>query len=93
MPDLNNDPGNDSNNGCILVLQCLFESNLNNGPSPSHSSLVSDGIIHLFRSPTYGFLVIPYLPKGCRLDFNNGLGCDSNSGPILAPGVILIRLE
>ena len=28
---------------------------------------------------------VPYLPKGYRHDFNNGLGGDSNSGPILAP--------
>ena len=27
---------------------------------------------------------VPYLPKGCRPDFNNGLGGDSNSGPVLA---------
>ena len=27
----------------------------------------------------------PYLPKGCRPDFNNGLGDDSNSGPVLHP--------
>ena len=51
--------------------------------------------MHLLRSPTYGFLVgaisaqelqtwlQPYLPKGCRPDFNNGLGGDSNSGPVL----------
>ena len=46
------------NSGLVLALQHLFESDLNNGPSPSHPSLVSDGIfIHLFRSPTYGFLV------------------------------------
>ena len=44
---------NGSNSGCILVLQRLFQSNLNNGPSPSHSNLVSDGGIHLFRSPSY----------------------------------------
>ena len=68
MPDFNNGPGNDSNSGCILVLQRLFESNLNNGPSPSHSNLVSDAGIRLFRSPTYGFL-----PKGCWPDFNNDL--------------------
>ena len=28
---------------------------------------------------------VPYLPKGC---FNNGLGGDSNSGPVLAPAFI-----
>ena len=32
---------------------------------------------------------VPYLPKGCRPDFNNGLVGDSNSGPVLAPGVYL----
>ena len=26
----------------------------------------------------------PYLNKGCRSDFNNGLGGDSDSGPVLA---------
>ena len=57
IPDFNYGPGNDSNSGCILALQHLIESGLNNGPSPSHSSLVSHGVIHLFRSPTHGFLV------------------------------------
>ena len=28
---------------------------------------------------------VPYLPKGCRPDFNNGLGGDSNSSPVLGP--------
>ena len=46
------------NSDPILALQRLFESDLNNGPSPSHPNLASDGIfIHVFRSPTYGFLV------------------------------------
>ena len=31
------------------------------------------------------FWWVPYLAKGCRPDFNNGLGGDLNSGPILAP--------
>ena len=44
MLDFNNDPANDSNSGCILALQCSFESSLNNGPFPSHSNLVSDGV-------------------------------------------------
>ena len=44
MPDFNSGPGNDSNIGCILALQCLFGSNLNNSPSPSHSSLVPNGV-------------------------------------------------
>ena len=29
---------------------------------------------------------VPYLPKGCRLDFNNGPVGDSNSGSALDPG-------
>ena len=28
---------------------------------------------------------VPYLAKAYRLDLNNGLRCDSNSGPIVAP--------
>ena len=32
---------------------------------------------------------VPYLPKGCRPDFNNGPGGDSNSGPVWPPGVYL----
>ena len=28
---------------------------------------------------------VSHLRKGCRPDFNNGLGGDSNSGPVLAP--------
>ena len=28
---------------------------------------------------------VAYLPKGCRPDFNNGPGGDSNSGPVLPP--------
>ena len=32
---------------------------------------------------------VPYLPKGCRLDFDNGLGGDSDSCPVLASGVYL----
>ena len=32
---------------------------------------------------------MPYLSKGRMSDVNNGSGDDSNSGPILAPGVYL----
>ena len=32
---------------------------------------------------------MPYLSKGRMSDVNNGPGGDSNSGPILAPGVYL----
>ena len=44
MPDFNSGPGNDSNIGCILALQFLFESNLINSSFPSHFNLVSDRV-------------------------------------------------
>ena len=56
-PDFNSGPGNDSNINCILALQRLLESNLNNSPSRSHSNLVSGRVYIWFRSSTYGFLV------------------------------------
>ena len=88
-PNFNSGPGNDSNIGYILALQRLFESNLNHSPSPSHSNLVS-GRVYICS----GLLLtvswwVPYLPKGCRPDFNNGLGGDSNSGPVLPPRRLL----
>ena len=65
-PDFNNGPGNDSNIGCILALQRLFESNLNYSPSPSHSNLVSGRVIHLFTFPTFGFLVDAISAQGLQ---------------------------
>ena len=85
MSDFNSDLGYDLNIGCILALQRLFESNSNNSPSPSHSNLVSDRV---YISSGLLLMIswwVPYLPKGCRPDFNNCLGGDSNSGPVLAP--------
>ena len=76
MPDFNSGPGNDSNIGCIIALQCLFESNLNNSPSQSHYSLVSDRVYICSGLLLIVSWWVPYLPKGCRSDFNNGLGCD-----------------
>ena len=43
-PDFNNDLVGDSNSGPVLAPRHLFESNLNNGPSPGHPSLVSDEV-------------------------------------------------
>ena len=83
-PDFNSGPGNDSNIGCVLALQHLFESSLTNSPSPSHSNLVSDEVYICSGLLLMVSWWLPYLPKGCRPDFNNGLGVDSNSGPILA---------
>ena len=65
----------------------LFESDLNNGPSPNHFSLVSDEVYICSGLLLMVSWQVPYLAKGCRPDFTNGLGVDSNSGPILAPGV------
>ena len=70
-PDFNNGPGGDSNSGPVLGPQHSFESDSNNVPSPGHSNLVSDEV-HLFKSPTYGFLVVTMLAKGPMPDFNNG---------------------
>ena len=65
--------------------QCLFKSDSNNGPSPGHFNLVSNGVTSV---QVFYFMVswqVPYLAKGCRPDFNNGLGADLNSGPNLTP--------
>ena len=51
---------------------------------PQAISILCQMEIHLFISPTCGFLAGAILAKGCRPDFNNGLRGDSNSGPILA---------
>ena len=83
MLDLNSGPGNDSNIGCILALQCLFESNLNNSPSQSHSNLVSNRVYICSGLLLMVSWWVSCLAKGCRPDFNNGLGGDLNSGPIL----------
>ena len=89
MSDFNSGLGYDSNIGCILAFQHLSESNLNNSPSPSHSNLVSDRVYICLGLLLMVSWWVPYLPKGCRLDFKNGLGGDSNSGPVLAPSVYL----
>ena len=54
---------------------------------PQAISILCQMELHLFMSPTYGFLAGAILAKGCRPDFNNGLKGDSNSGLILALGV------
>ena len=62
--------------------QHLFKLNSNNGPFPGHSNLGSDGSSVLLLMDSWW---VPYLSKGCRPDFNNGLGCDSNCSSVLAP--------
>ena len=82
-PDINNGPG------VTRIMptfwpQHLFKFNSNNGPSPGHCNLGSDG---RYTCSSLPLMVrwVPCLNKGCRPDFNNGLGGDSNSGPVLAP--------
>ena len=52
---------------------------------PQAISILCQMELHLFMSPTHGFLAGAILAKGCRLDFNNDLRGDSDSGPILPP--------
>ena len=52
---------------------------------PQPISILCQMELHLFTSPTYGFLAGAILAKGCKPDFNNGLRGDSKSGPILTP--------
>ena len=65
--------------------QRLFEFDSNNDSSPSHSNLVSDRVYICSCLILMVFWWVLHLPKGCRPDFNNGLGGDSNSGPVLVP--------
>ena len=80
--DFNNGLRGDSNSGPIS-LRRLFKSDSNNGPSPGHLNVRWSYICSCFL-PMVSWQV-PYLAKGYRPDFNNGLRGDSNSGPILPP--------
>ena len=87
-PDINNGPG------VTRIVptfwpQHLFKLNSNNGPSPGHCNLVSHRVYICSCLILMVSWWVPYLPKGCRLDFNNVLGGDSNSGTVFAPGVYL----
>ena len=53
----------DLNSGCILALQRLLESNLNNSASPSHSNLVSDGVSQVICLKTLMFLWFEQQPQ------------------------------
>ena len=81
-PDLNNGPADNSNCGPILSPWRLFESELNNGPSPRHSNLGSDGSTFV-QVPTCGLLVSAISGQGPRLDFNSCPWDNLNSGRIL----------
>ena len=84
-PDFNYGPENDSNSDCILALQRLNEFDLNGGHSPRYSNLVSDGVYICSGLLLMVSWWVPYPPKGCRPDFNNGPGGDSNSGRVFPP--------
>ena len=86
MLDFNNNPGNDLNSSLSLAPLRLFETDLNNGPSPSHSQPCVRWRIHLFRSPTYGFLAIPV--QGRMPDFSNGLEVTRIVVPVWPPAFI-----
>ena len=68
--DINNGPGDDSNSAHILA-PAFFNSNRNNGPSPGHSKIRSDG---RYTSSSLPFMVwwVPYLNQRLRPEFNNG---------------------
>ena len=88
-PDFNDGLGNDSNSGCMLALQRLLESDLNNGPPQAIPILcqmekICSGILLMVS------WWVLYLPKSCRSDLNNGLGGDSNSGPVLVSAFISV---
>ena len=95
MPYLAKGPRPDINNGSGVTRtvptfwpQHSFKFNSNNGPSPGHSNLGSEGRYTCSSLPLMVWWV-PYLNKGCRPDFNNGLGCDSIVAPFWPPGVNL----
>ena len=72
-PDFIYGPGNDLNSGCILALQRLIESDFNNGPSPSHSNLMSDEVYICSSLQLMIPWWLPDLAKGPTPDFNKGL--------------------
>ena len=61
----------------------LFEANLYNGPSLSHGVYICSSLLLMVSWQ------VPHLSTGSRPDFNNDPGADSNSGPVLGPGVYL----
>ena len=73
----------------IMAPGVHFKSDSNNGPFPGHSNLVSDGACICSGLLLMASWWVPYLAKGYRPDFNNGLGGDSNSGSILVPRRLL----
>ena len=82
MPDFNNGPGNDLNSSRSLELRRLFDTDVNNDPQAIPT--LSDGVYICSGLLLMVSWQVPYLSKGRRPDFNNGLG-DLNSGPVMTP--------
>ena len=89
MLDFNNGPGNDLNSSHSLAPRRLFETDVNNDPPQANPNPVSDGEYICSGLLLMVFWWVPYLSTGTRPDFNNDLGTDSNSGPVLGPSVYL----
>ena len=70
-PDFNNCPGDNLNSGHILVPGIYSSPTQIMAPLQVIPILVK-WKIHLFRSPTYGLLVVAILAKDPRSDFSNG---------------------
>ena len=82
-PEFNNDPEMTWIEATVWTPLHLFETNLYNGPSLSHGVYICSSLLLMVSWQ------LPHLSTGSRPDFNNDLGADSNSGPVLGPGVHL----
>ena len=82
-PELNNGPEMTSIEATVWTPLHLFETNLYNGPSLSHGVYICSSVLLMVSWQ------VPHLSTGSRPDYNNDLGADSNSGPVLGPGVYL----
>ena len=103
MPYLDKGCNPNFNNGLRAELNCgpisprrLFESDLNNGPSPGHFNIVLDEAYICSGLVLIVSWQVLSLAKDRRPDFNYELGADSNSGHYssqtsrtVAPGVFL----
>ena len=81
-PDFNNSTRGDSNSGPILVPGVYSNLTRITAPPRPSQSCVTWSYIRSCLLLMVSWQV-PYLAKGCRPDFNNGLRGDSNSDPIL----------
>ena len=78
-PESNNGPEMTSIEATVWTPLHLFETDLYNGPSLSHGVYLCSSLLLMVSWQ------VPHLSTGSTPDFNNDLGADSNSGPILGP--------